>query len=51
MRTLLIEPGSRWENGYVEPFNGKFQDDCLNREIFDALMEAKVGLLWLIGGP
>ena len=29
--TLFIEPGSPWENGYVESFNGKLRDECLNR--------------------
>ena len=40
--TLFIEPGSPWENGYVESFNGKFRDELLNREIFDTLLEAQV---------
>lgn len=42
VRTLYIEPGSPWENGYIESFNGKLRDELLNREIFDTLMEAKV---------
>ena len=42
VRTLFIEPGSPWENGYVESFNGKLRDELLNREIFYTLMEAKV---------
>jgi transposase InsO family protein len=42
VKTLFIEPGSPWENGYVESFHGKFRDECLNREIFDTLWEAKV---------
>ncbi len=42
MRTLYIEPGSPWENGYVESFNGKLRDELLNVEIFDTLWEAKV---------
>jgi transposase InsO family protein len=42
VKTLFIEPGSPWENGYVESFNGKFRDECLNREIFDTVVEAKV---------
>jgi transposase InsO family protein len=42
VQTLFIEPGSPWENGYVESFNGKFRDECLNREIFYTLTEAKV---------
>jgi transposase InsO family protein len=40
--TLYIEPGSPWENGYVESFNGKLRDEFLNREIFYTLREAKV---------
>ena len=32
--TLYIEPGSPWENGYCESFNGKLRDECLNGEIF-----------------
>lgn len=42
VRTLYIEPGSPWENGYIESFNGKLRDELLNREIFDTLFEAKV---------
>jgi transposase InsO family protein len=34
VKTLFIEPGSPWENGYVESFNGKMRDELLNREIF-----------------
>ncbi len=41
VRTLFIEPGSPWENGYVESFNGKLRDELLNGEIFDTLLEAK----------
>lgn len=39
---LFIEPGSPWENGYVESFHSKFRDECLNGEIFYTLLEAKV---------
>ena len=42
VKTLFIEPGSPWENGYVESFNGKLRDELLNREIFITLEEAKV---------
>ena len=42
VRTLYIEPGSPWENGYVESFNGKLRDELLNVEVFDTLWEAKV---------
>ena len=40
--TLLIEPGSPWENGYVESFNGKLRDELLDREIFYTLKEARI---------
>jgi len=40
--TLFIEPGSPWENGYVESFNGKLRDELLSREIFYTLAEARV---------
>lgn len=39
---LFIQPGSPWENGYVESFNGKMRDQFLNGEIFYSLFEAKV---------
>ena len=39
---LFIEPGSPWENGYCESFNGKLGEECLNGEIFDSLKEAQV---------
>ena len=42
MKTLFIEPGSPWENGYIESFNGKLPDELLNRQIFDTLLEARV---------
>ena len=42
VKTLFIKPGSPWENGYVESFNGKFRDEFLNGEIFYTLREAKV---------
>jgi len=40
--TLFIEPGSPWENGYVESFNGRLRDELLDREIFTTLLEARV---------
>ena len=42
VKTLYIEPGSPWENGYIESFNGKLRDELLNREIFTTLLEARV---------
>ena len=44
--TLYIEPGSPWENGYCESFNGKLRDECWNGEIFYSLKEAQI----VIGG-
>lgn len=41
-RTLYIEPGSPWENGYCESFNGRLRDELLNGEIFYSLREAQV---------
>ena len=40
--TLFIEPGSPWENGYIESFNARLRDGLLNGEIFTTLLEAKV---------
>ncbi len=42
VKTLFIEPGSPWENGYIESFNGQLRDELLNREIFNALLEPQV---------
>ncbi len=42
VRTLFIEPGSPWENGYCESFNGKLRDEVLDREIFYTFGEAQV---------
>ena len=42
VKELFIEPGSPWENGYIESFNGKLGDELLDIEIFDALLEPKV---------
>jgi putative transposase len=42
VKTLFIESGSPWENGYVESFNGKLRHECLNGEVFEALLEAQV---------
>lgn len=42
VQTLYIEPGSPWENGYIESFNGKLRDELLNVELFDTLLEARV---------
>ncbi len=42
VKTLFIAPGSPWENGYNESFNGKLRDELLNGEIFYDLREAQV---------
>ena len=41
VKTLYIAPGSPWENGYNESFNGKLRDELLNGEIFYSLAEAQ----------
>ena len=41
-RTQYIEPGSPWENGYAESFNGKLRDELLDREVFYTLLEVQV---------
>ena len=42
MKTLYITPGSPWENGYCESFNGSLRDELLNGEIFYSLAEARI---------
>ncbi len=42
VKTLFIEPGSPWENGYNESFNGKLRDELLNGEIFYSLREVQI---------
>jgi putative transposase len=39
---LYIEPGSPWQNGIAESFNGRLRDECLDREVFSSLREAMV---------
>jgi len=46
VKPLFIEPGSPWENGYCESFNGKMRDQLLNGEIFYNMREAKVVIEW-----
>ena len=41
-KTAYIEPGSPWENGYCESFNGKLRDELLNGEIFYTMKEAQI---------
>jgi putative transposase len=42
VKTIYITPGSPWENAYIESFHDKLRDECLNREIFGSLWEARV---------
>ena len=42
VKTLYIEPGSPWQNGYVESFHGSLRDECLDRELMLSLAEARV---------
>ena len=42
VKTAYIEPGSPWENGYCESFNGTFRDNLLDGEVFYSLKEARV---------
>jgi transposase InsO family protein len=42
IETAFIEPGSPWQNGYSESFNGRFRDEFLTTEQFDTLLEAQV---------
>ncbi len=44
VETLFIEPGSPWENAYVESFNSRLRDELLDRELFTSLEESKVVL-------
>jgi transposase InsO family protein len=42
IRIRFIEPGSPWQNGVNESFNGRFRDECLNRELLGSVLEAQV---------
>lgn len=42
VKTIYITPGSPWENAYIESFHDKLRDECLNRELFGSLLEARV---------
>ncbi len=42
IKTIYITAGSPWENGHIESFHDKLRDECLNRELFGALAEARV---------
>jgi len=41
-QTIYIEPGSPWENGYIESFNDKLRSECLNREVFRKGRDARI---------
>lgn len=41
IKTRFIEPGSPWQNGVNESFNGRFRDECLNRELLGSVLEAQ----------
>ena len=43
-QTVFIEPGSPWQNAWIESFNGRVRDELLNGELFGSLLEAKVVL-------
>jgi len=42
IKAIYIQPGAPWENGHIESFHDKLRDECLNREIFGSLLEAKI---------
>jgi len=42
IKTLYIDPGCPWQNGYVESFNSRFREECLNRELLYTLSESRV---------
>jgi putative transposase len=42
IKTIYITPGSPWENGHIESFHDKLRDECLNRELFGSLREARI---------
>jgi transposase InsO family protein len=42
IKTLYIRPGSPWENGHIESYHDKLRDECLNRELFGSLREARI---------
>ena len=42
IKTLYIDPGSPWQNGFIESFHSRLRDECLNREWLLNLREARV---------
>ena len=49
IKAIYIDPGSPWQNGYVESFNSRFRDECLNGEQLYTLSEARVVISDWIG--
>jgi len=50
--TIYIDPGSPWQNGHVESFHKRLRDECLNRELFPSVTEARVVIEeWRCLGP
>ena len=46
---ILIQPGRPMQNGYIESFNGKFRDECLNEHWFETLAQAReIVRVWVI---
>ncbi|OYY32173.1 MAG: hypothetical protein B7Y28_22735 [Polaromonas sp. 16-63-31] len=41
VKQILIQPGRPMQNGYIESFNGKFRDECLNEQWFQTLHQAR----------
>ncbi len=47
--TVFIDPGSPWQNAWIESFNGRLRDEYLNGQLFESLLEAQVLLeVWRI---
>ena len=47
IRHILIAPGKPMQNGYIESFNGKFRDECLNEQWFQTLSQARAAIaIW-----
>ena len=42
IKTIYIDPGCPWQNGYAESFNSRFRQECLNREVLYTLTESRV---------
>src|SRR5260370_12044410 len=42
IKIIYIKPGSPWEQPFIESFHDKLRDECLNREMFGSLLEARI---------